>query len=131
MPSTSFNTTRRVGNQGEALAWAHLNALGYGHVAYNWHAGRLGELDGIFTHPQEKRLVFVEVKSRRGYSATEALLAITPAKQKQLVALVQAFLAQHPQWQDWDMGIDVVGVSWPNRHQPPTIIHVENAVVGD
>jgi len=124
--------TEVLGALGEALAWQHLQTKGYRCVATNWHAGRLGEVDLIVACDVSHVLVFVEVKARRGVNSTEALLAITPRKQRQLLALAAAFLARHPQWDGWDIRVDAVGVAVPRTYETDGgyhLIHIENAVV--
>ena len=128
-PQTS---TEALGLLGEALAWKHLQTKRYRCVATNWHAGRLGEVDLIVACDASHVLVFVEVKARRGANSTEALLAITPRKQRQLLALAAAYLARHPQWDGWDIRMDAVGVAVPRTYETDGgyhLIHIENAVV--
>jgi len=60
---------RTTGAQGEQIAVAHLEGLGWTVVDRNWRSGRLGELDVVALQPGPGRLgtlVFCEVKTRRG-----------------------------------------------------------------
>ena len=71
---------RTTGAQGEQIAVAHLEGLGWTVVDRNWRSGRLGELDVVALQPGPGRLgtlVFCEVKTRRGLGYGDPLEAIT------------------------------------------------------
>ncbi len=91
---------RHTGQQGEVIARAYLQQKGYGIIATNWRC-RAGEIDVIATDGPV--LVFVEVRTRRSSIHGSAEESITPAKQRRLAALAQAYLqnlAQHgTSWQ--------------------------------
>lgn len=75
-------SSRQVGALGEAYAAAWLEGLGWLVLARNWHC-RYGELDIIALSP-ERRIVFVEVKTRRGTRFGTPQEAVTPGKQANL-----------------------------------------------
>ena len=120
--------TRRLGDAGERLALARLEALGYELVEANWRC-REGEIDLIMR--DAATLVFVEVRTRRGEASGTPEESVTPAKQARLLALGERWLAEHyPDTDPPDCRIDVVGI-----HLSPTgkllgVNHVPNAVGG-
>ena len=75
-------SSRQVGALGEAYAAAWLEGLGWLVLARNWRC-RYGELDIIALSP-ERRVVFVEVKTRRGTRFGTPQEAVTTAKQMNL-----------------------------------------------
>ncbi len=118
-----MNNRKQTGRQGEALAAAYLVEKGYSIIERNWRCAA-GELDIIAR--EEDRLVFIEVRTRRGQRFGSAEESITTAKQTRLIELaqiyVQAMYSVHPpSWR-----IDVIGVQLgPGL---PRINHIENAV---
>ena len=97
--------------------------------AINWRAGRLGEIDIVAFHPQERLLVFVEVKTRRGTRHGTPVEAVTPRKQAQLVALTETYLSLRPEnlTAPETIRFDVISVSFPGGNRPAEIDHLENA----
>ncbi|MDQ4129674.1 MAG: YraN family protein [Actinomycetota bacterium] len=84
---------QRLGESGEDLAAAYLQAQGYRIIARNWRlvSGELrGELDIVAA--LDGTLAFVEVKTRRGASYGGPLLAVGRSKQAKVRALATAFL---------------------------------------
>lgn len=75
-------SSRQVGELGEAYAAAWLEGLGWLVLARNWRC-RYGELDIIALSP-ERRVVFVEVKTRRGARFGTPQEAVTQSKQMNL-----------------------------------------------
>ena len=80
-----------VGRAGEEAAAEAYARRGYRVVARNWTCP-LGELDLVLA--RDGRLVFCEVKSRRGTSYGAPYEAVTPAKQRKLRALAEAYIAR-------------------------------------
>lgn len=80
---------RAVGRHAEHLAALFLQRKGYGIIARNWRCA-LGEIDLITRDGQT--LVFVEVRARRAAQRGLAEESITPAKQRRLAALAEAYL---------------------------------------
>lgn len=79
-----------VGARGEAAAAAYLERAGMQIVDRNWRSAR-GELDIVALDGNE--LVLCEVKTRTTESRGTPEDAVSPAKQKRLVRLAQAYLA--------------------------------------
>ncbi len=125
-----MTTPQSIGRQGEQIAGAILKRKGFRMEAANWRCGKLGEIDLIAYHPQEKLLAFVEVKTRRGQSHGIPLEAVDARKQAQLGALAEAFLAAHPHIQAEIFRFDVVGVYFPGGGRPAEVEHLENAFGG-
>ena len=83
--------TKERGDAGERRACEILRDAGYLIVARNWRT-RFGEIDIVARDGET--LVFVEVKMRscEGFGGPEA--ALTPAKQRRIIAAASEFLAQ-------------------------------------
>lgn len=85
-----------LGMRGERAVLARLRRDGYRILARNWRHPQLGELDVVARQGDE--IVFVEVRTRRGntrQALDQALTSVDEQKQARLVALAQAFLAEH------------------------------------
>lgn len=74
-------------------------------------------------------LVFVEVKTRTGERFGRAAEAVTPAKQRKLLATAEWFVADHPEHEDRIWRIDIVAVTIDPRSGAASVDHLENAVV--
>jgi len=116
-----MNQRREVGQQGETLAVEYLLERGYQIVTRNWRCAA-GELDIVAE--RANRLIFVEVRTRRGERFGTAAESITATKRARLVALAESYLQAHAIEQAWQ--IDVITVTWHGQNM--TINHLENAV---
>lgn len=81
-----------LGNKGEMLAARYLLDKGIVIREYNWRSGHK-EIDLVAQERDE--LVFVEVKSRRNTLYGEAHDAVTPQKQRNLIAAADAYVKNH------------------------------------
>jgi putative endonuclease len=81
----------RRGRAGEEAAARALAARGYRVVARNTRLGR-GEIDLVCEHDGE--VVFVEVKARRNARFGTPAEAVTPHKQRALLALAARYLGR-------------------------------------
>lgn len=108
-----------VGQAGEQAASLWLQAKGWQVLHQRWRC-RWGELDLVAVRGEQ--LVFVEVKTRRGFNwDADGLLAITPRKQQRLWQAAGAFLGQFPQYADWPCRFDLALVSYRGAIAiPPT-----------
>jgi putative endonuclease len=118
---------KQLGELGERVAEANVLLNTFTILARNWRAGSSGEIDLIASrsperllfcqNPHEPLLVFIEVKTRlastRHEGLEDALVAVSTAKQRQIVRLAERFLHQNPQWHDAQVRFDVIAVSWP------------------
>ncbi|OGQ96149.1 MAG: YraN family protein [Deltaproteobacteria bacterium RIFOXYD12_FULL_57_12] len=111
-----------LGKQGEDLAVAYLQRLGYRILARNYRT-RLGEIDVIAD--DGGTLVFIEVKSRVGTTFDRSYEAVTDRKQRQLSKVALEYTARHD-LQDRPARFDVVGVLFePARKLAPGPARVE------
>ena len=83
--------TRRgiLGDAGERAAWEAYRGRGYRLVARNWRC-RLGELDLIVA--KGRTVVFCEVKTRVSDALGGPHESVTPAKQRKIRALAEAYI---------------------------------------
>ena len=121
-------TRIECGQEGEEAAAQLLKQQGYRIVARNWRpAGLRGEVDCIAW--QEQTLCFVEVKTRTSNEHGAPQEAVTPAKQRQLSRLANAYLALH-HLDNAQCRFDVVEVWLPATGQsqtPPRLALCQNA----
>lgn len=83
---------QELGFSGENLAVAELERRGYAILARRYRTRR-GEIDIIAQ--DGATIVFVEVKARTTAERGSAAEAVTPAKQRQLVAMAADYLARN------------------------------------
>jgi len=120
------DTRRAFGQLGERLAVQRLQAKGYRIRETNYRCAE-GEIDIIAE--DDETIIFVEVKSRRGSRMDTATDAVTPRKQQRLVALAEAYAAEHTP--DAGLRIDVVAIDFAPDGRLLSLNHYENAVTGD
>jgi ribonuclease HII len=87
-------TNKATGFRSEAISADWLEANGYQIVEQNWKT-RFCEIDIIAR--REDRLVFVEVKHRRGSEQGGGVAAITPTKLRQMTFAARLYLSKYPQ----------------------------------
>ncbi|RKU28282.1 YraN family protein [Candidatus Poribacteria bacterium] len=83
---------QNIAKIGEKLAVEHLKTQGYQILAQNYRFHR-GEIDIIAKY--EKRIVFVEVKTRRSLKYGVPQSAVTKQKQRQISKIALAYLQTH------------------------------------
>ena len=111
---------REVGQLGEMLAVAHLEAEGFEIIGRNLRRDS-GELDVVALDAD--RLVFVEVRSLRG-GVVRPEETVGWSKQRRVAHQARCWLTDHPEMaQGRVVCFDVVGVSLPTR----TIRHLRCA----
>ena len=113
----------KVGKIGEALAVEHFKAQGYEIRAQNYRT-RSGEIDLIVQ--RGKRVVFVEVKTRRSSKFGAPQAAVTPAKQKQISKIALNYLQTH-NLLDVPCQFDVVAIILSWEFELVKLQHIENA----
>ncbi|MGH2766672.1 MAG: YraN family protein [Actinomycetota bacterium] len=104
----------RVWRDGERAAWEAYRRRGYRLVARNWRSP-LGELDLVLARGE--LLVFCEVKARTSAVLGGPFDAVTPAKQRKLRHLAEAFVgAVRPTGSTYRF--DVASVTWGAGNAP-------------
>jgi putative endonuclease len=101
-----------VGDYGERIAAARLEALGMTILERNWRCAT-GEIDIVARDGDV--LVVCEVKTRRSGDFGGPLEAVTPVKARRLCRLAACWLRDHPNDSPASVRIDVVGVMRPPR----------------
>ena len=110
--------------RGERYAARLLRRKGH-RVLLAGERNRFGEFDlvTIDERTPERRLVFVEVKTRRNEHAGSPAEAVTPEKQRRLTRTAWAFLREHD-LVDHPLRFDVVAIVWPvNSKWPTRVMH--------
>ena len=97
--------TRGVGARVEWRARLHYLLRGYRVLATNAWAGG-NELDLVVR--RGRRLVFCEVKGKRGASHGDPLEMVGPEKQQRIARAAEAWLAARPELADLEMSFEVV-----------------------
>jgi putative endonuclease len=118
---------RRLGQFGERLAAAHLEAEGYRIVERNFRC-REGEVDIIAE--TKGCLVFVEVRTRRGDAMGEAVDSLTPLKGARITAAAEAYCQGRPGLAP-ERRIDVIAVDLSLEGRVLRLEHIESAFTGD
>jgi len=117
--------SRRVlGDLGERLAVQHLVAKGYRIRDRNFRV-REGEIDIVAE--QGDLLAFIEVRCRRGQTMGTASESLTPAKQRRLVGLAEAY-GQTDDRLPERRRIDVIAVDFEPSGRLLSLEHIEGAV---
>jgi putative endonuclease len=115
---------RSLGDFGERVAVAHLEANGYRILDRNFRT-REGEIDIVAE--KEGCVAFVEVRARRGERMGSAAESVTPRKRERLLALAQAYAQAHDTLPERQR-IDVITVSLAPDGRVLAVEHIEDAV---
>jgi len=107
-----------LGARGESLARASLEAQGYAIIATQYRT-RAGEIDIVAR--DGGCLVFVEVKARRTTECGTPAEAVTPRKQRRIIAMARDFLARNPT-DATSCRFDVVAILMPGGQPQVEII---------
>ncbi len=118
---------RRLGQFGERIAAARLEAEGYRIVERNFRC-REGEVDIIAE--SDGCLVFVEVRTRRGDAMGEAVDSLTPLKGARITAAAEAYCQGRPGL-PLERRIDVIAVDLTLEGRVLRVDHIESAFAGD
>lgn len=95
-----------IGRRGEAAAAAYLQRIGMTVVERNWRC-QSGEIDIVAL--DEQVLVLVEVKTRTTSAKGTPEESVTPAKQRKLVRLAEAYITASG-IESPEIRFDVVGI---------------------
>lgn len=99
---------RGTGARGEELAASFLVSRNYRILERNFRC-KGGEVDIVARDPQDKSLVFVEVKARRGLSYGVPQLAVNPFKQRQISKAALTWLSKN-RLHDTNARFDVIAI---------------------
>ena len=120
-----MTTSRRdLGDFGERVARAHLEAKGYRILATNFWV-REGEVDIVAEG--DGVVAFVEVKTRRGDAMGAAVEAIDARKAQRLLLAAEAFAQQHPELPP-TRRIDLIAIDLDASGRVVSLQHIESAV---
>ncbi len=115
---------RDLGDFGERVAAAHLEAKGYRIRERNFRT-REGEIDIIAECAGT--LVFVEVRTRRGAAMGSAAESVTASKAAHILAAAQAYVQDREDCPE-DQRIDVIALSLAPDGRVLSVEHIEGAV---
>jgi len=115
---------KRLGDFGERVAKAHLEANGYRIIATRFRV-REGEIDIVAQRGD--LAVFVEVKTRRGDALGSAAEAVDARKAQRLALVAEAFGQQHPELPP-ERRIDLIAIDLDAAGRVLSLQHIENAV---
>jgi putative endonuclease len=113
--------TRSRGTEGEDLAVAYLEGLGYRIHKRNYRFGR-GEIDIVAQDGET--LVFIEVKARRSNSFGDPEEAVTLRKRRQIRKIAHGYLFER-RIDDRECRFDVIAVGYESGK--PVLRHIEQA----
>ena len=113
-----------LGTDGEVLARKYLEGKGYELIKENYRYDR-AEIDLIMKDEKGKKLIFVEVKTRRNKSFGEPQEAVNEPKQLQLIKSAEGFLMNNTNFGDYEKRFDVIAIYIDNGKE--IINHLENA----
>ncbi|HXE94825.1 MAG TPA: YraN family protein [Dongiaceae bacterium] len=123
-PPTASDGNKGTGELGEEAAAEFINAHGYRIMERNFRC-KGGEIDIIARDPEDRSLVFIEVKARKGLSYGVPQLAVTPFKQRQISKAALTWLSKN-RLHDQNARFDVIAIllHTDGRH---AIEHIKNA----
>lgn len=116
--------TKNLGKEGERLAAKFLKENGYKIIKTNYRFGK-GEIDIIAEDPEDKFLVFVEVKTRNTTEYGTPESAVTPGKIRQLKKIAELYLYEH-EIHEQDCRFDVIAIVL-NYNKNIELTHYKNA----
>ena len=118
------NARHSLGKRGERYAAQYLTERGYAIRTRNWRCP-VGEIDLVTE--KEGKLIFVEVRTRRGDRLGTPEESITPTKRARLIAAAQTYLDEQGQ-ADRDWRIDVVAIEIGSHGEVRRCTLIENAI---
>ena len=122
--TAGMSSNRDLGDFGERVAAAHLEANGYRILDTNFRV-REGELDIVAE--RDGVVAFVEVKTRRGDAMGAAVEGVTARKAKRLLLAAEAFGQQHPELPA-GRRIDLIAIDLDAQGRVVSLEHIESAV---
>jgi putative endonuclease len=98
------------GQKAENMAASFICAQGYQILHKNFKS-KWGEWDLIALNPSKNILCFVEVRFRQAHSLVNPLESVHLRKQKKLIKTAEYFLQKHPQPENREIRLDVIGLT--------------------
>lgn len=120
-----MSSRKRLGDFGERIAAAHLEAQGYVILHRNYRR-RDCEIDLVAV--RDGVVAFVEVKTRRGSSMGSAIEGVTDIKAERLLRGVERYGYEHPDLPP-DRRIDIIAIDLAPDGRVLSVEHIENAIV--
>jgi len=120
-----MTSRRSLGDFGERVAAAHLEANGYRILATNYRV-REGQIDIVAQRGVV--VVFVEVKTRRGDAFGAAVEGLRGRQAQRLLDAASAFGQAHPDLPP-DRRIDLIAIDLDSSGRVVSLEHIEGAVV--
>ena len=114
---------KRLGRRGEDLVEQYLKKNGYKIRDRNYSC-RFGEIDIVAEKDSE--IVFIEVKTRKGFSFGEPEEAIDHRKQRKIVHTAEKYIQENKLYEHL-VRIDAIFVVFDHKGKM-TIKHLENAI---
>lgn len=102
----------RTGHDAESRVDRAARRRGWQCLARNFNT-RGGELDLVYLYGEE--LIVVEVRYRRRHDYGGAVASVTRRKQRRIIHATRYFLTRYPQYAEFAVRFDVVGVD-PNNN---------------
>lgn len=116
---------RALGDFGERVAAAHLEAKGYRVIGRNF---RVAEAEADIIARDGDVVVFVEVRTRRGGAPGMAAASINARKASKVLLAARWYAEQHPEYAALPMRIDAVTVELARDGTVLRVEHIEDAV---
>ena len=113
---------RDIGRKGETEAIKYLHAKGYQIIEQNLYT-HWGEIDIIAK--KDKKLSFIEVKTRTGQNKGKPYDSVTSTKIKHLMRPIRLYLLQN-NYKDYKLSLDVISILLKDDLSVHTINHYEN-----
>ncbi|MCF8243160.1 MAG: YraN family protein [Melioribacteraceae bacterium] len=114
---------KSIGKIGEDIAAKYLTEQGFDILERNYFYGH-GEIDIVAMEGED--LVFVEVKTRRNREFGDPEYAITPAKQRQIRKIAEAYLYERDV-EDTECRFDVIAIITPDGKKLEYFNHLKHA----
>jgi putative endonuclease len=118
-----------TGQIGEEIAAEHYRKSGLRIIATNYifpKGKQVGEIDVVALDDKNKRVIFVEVKTRTSNDFGQGIEAVDTFKQRKLVKAAKLFIHTQKAFEDYDYQIDVVEVRLDKT--PPAVIIIPDAI---
>jgi len=116
---------RSLGDFGERVAAAHLEARGYAIVDRKF---RVAEAELDLVARDRDQLVFVEVRTRRGGERGMAALSVSATKAAKVLQAAAWYIERHPEVADLPARIDVITVELARNGRLLSVEHIEDAI---